>query len=503
MLIISIATALIFSRFTTASTASLTDKQCEALKAVGLGHRLILPNDTDYNVEVNSWWAKNSRQKADCFVLPHTSHELSIALTSLVNSCSSESDWNIAIRSGGHSATGSSSTTNGVTIDLSYLNHTSYDAETNIASIGPGGRWQYVYADLIKYGITVAGGRDGDVGVGGFLLGGGNSYYSGRTGFGCDSVINFEVVLANGTIINANQTANADLWQTLKGGSSNFGVVTRFDMEALPAPDIFSDTRFLTFDYSDALVDAVVEFANSDEKIADDAFFMFLSHQTTVSPDIFAAGIHVNTQGVTDSKTPFDKVTALPAFYNSTIVEDIAEAAFGSQVQSGAWSYGLTLTFDNDPRIAYRCAELHTELVESLKTLMAPEDFFTQMFLQPLPSYRWPLGEQHGGNVLGLDDLTNNALLYTAGVGILTDGAPLEAAHAQLKVMAAQIADFAKSVQGDMDFIYLNYADIDQDPLSTYGAANIEFMRDVAAKYDPMGVFQTRVSGGYKISHVA
>lgn len=94
------------------------------------------------------------------------------------------------MRSGGHSSTGSSSTVNGVTIDLSYLNTTSYNDETNIASIGPGGRWQTVYADLVKYGITVAGGRDGDVGVGGFLLGGGNSYYSGRTGFGCDSVVN-------------------------------------------------------------------------------------------------------------------------------------------------------------------------------------------------------------------------------------------------------------------------------------------------------------------------
>lgn len=224
-----------------------------------------------------------------------------------------------------------------MTIDLSHLNSTSYNPQTNIASIGPGGRWQNVYADLVKYGITVTGGRDGDVGVGGFLLGGGNSYYSGRTGFGCDSVVNFEVVLANGTIINANQTANVDLWQVLKGGSSNFGIVTRFDMEALPAPDILRDTRFLTFDYSNSMVDAVVGFANSDKSLADDAFFMFLSHDTQFSTEIFAAGVHVNTQGVTNNTTPFDGVKALPAFYNVTTVQTIAEAASESKVQSGAW----------------------------------------------------------------------------------------------------------------------------------------------------------------------
>lgn len=44
---------------------------------------------------------------------------------------------------------------------------------------------------------------------------------------------NFEVVLSNGTITNANSASNTDLFTALKGGSSNFGVVTRFDMKAI------------------------------------------------------------------------------------------------------------------------------------------------------------------------------------------------------------------------------------------------------------------------------
>ncbi|KAI1118681.1 FAD-binding domain-containing protein [Nemania sp. NC0429] len=479
-----------------------TAPPCEALTDAGLGDRLISPDDVAYDGEVNSWWAKNSRQRADCFILPRTPDEVATTLKTLISIGNCGHQLEIAVRSGGHSATGSSSTTRGVTIDLSHLNSTHYNPKTNIASIGPGGRWQDVYADLIKHGITVTGGRDGDVGVGGFLLGGGNSYYSGRTGFGCDSVVNFEVVLANGTIINANRAANADLWQVLKGGTNNFGIVTRFDMEALPAPDILRDTRFLASEHSDAMVDAVVGFAGSDKSLADDAFFMFLSHDTHISAEIFVAGVHVNTQGVVNNTTPFDGVRALPAFYNDTRVQTIAEAAAGSKVQSGAWSYVLTLTFDNDPRIARRCVELHAEFVASLEGLMAPEDFYTQMFLQPLPSYRWPIGRQQGGNILGLDYLENNALLYTAGFGVWVDSAPLETAHKELKAMAAKVADFAKSVQGDMDFIYLNYAGSEQDPLGTYGASNVKIMKDVAAKFDPTGVFQTRVAGGFKISHV-
>lgn len=45
-----------------------------------------------------------------------------------------------------------------------------------------------------------------------------------------DNVQNFEVVLANGSIVNANAELNSDLFQALKGSSGNLGIVTRFDM---------------------------------------------------------------------------------------------------------------------------------------------------------------------------------------------------------------------------------------------------------------------------------
>lgn len=51
-------------------------------------------------------------------------------------------------------------------------------------------------------------------------------------------------------------------------------------------------------------------------------------------------------------------------------------------------------------------------------------------------------------------------------------------------------------------FRYLNYSDISQDPLRTYGESNVKQMKEVAVKYDPIGIFQTRVPGGFKISDV-
>jgi FAD/FMN-containing dehydrogenase len=65
------------------------------------------------------------------------------------------------------------------------------------------------------------------VGTGGFLTGGGNSYYAGLYGMACDNVANFELVLANGDVLHANAKSHSDLWTALKGGSGNFGIVTR------------------------------------------------------------------------------------------------------------------------------------------------------------------------------------------------------------------------------------------------------------------------------------
>jgi hypothetical protein len=117
----------------------------------------------------------------------------------------------------------------GVTIDLQGLNTIQVSNDTSTASVGPGARWGEVYREVEQFSRVVAGGRVGTVGVGGLTLGGGISSFSPRYGWTCDTVKNFEVVLANGTVTNANERENPDLLHALRGGSNNFGVVTCID----------------------------------------------------------------------------------------------------------------------------------------------------------------------------------------------------------------------------------------------------------------------------------
>lgn len=59
----------------------------------------------------------------------------------------------------------------------------------------------------------------------------------------------------------------------------------------------------------------------------------------------------------------------------------------------------------------------------------------------------------------------------------------------------------AKKLGTNDDFVYLNFAGGFQNPLQSYGSESLEFMRSVAQKYDPSGVFQKLVPGGFKLDN--
>jgi hypothetical protein len=70
------------------------------------------------------------------------------------------------------------------------------------------------------------------------------SYFSYDRGFVCDDVVNYEVVLASGEVINANAKTNEDLFAALKGGGNNFGIVTRFDLRIFSLGQMWGGKTF-------------------------------------------------------------------------------------------------------------------------------------------------------------------------------------------------------------------------------------------------------------------
>ncbi len=95
-----------------------------------------------------------------------------------------------------------------------------------IATIGAGVRWGAVVAAAAELGLAPITGSSTNVGVVGYILGGGLGPLARSHGFSSDYLRGATVVLASGEVVHASSTENADLFWALRGGKGGFGVVT-------------------------------------------------------------------------------------------------------------------------------------------------------------------------------------------------------------------------------------------------------------------------------------
>lgn len=158
---------------------------------------------------------------SSCIVLPADKHEVAKALRIIT-----ALKVPFAVRSGGHNPNRgwASAGENAILIDMNRVCDVVLSQDKKTVEIGPGNRWQKVYETLHGSGVSVIGGRTGDVGIGGLILGGGFPSFSSEYGLACDNVRSFEVVLSDSSIVNASLTENPDLFWALKGGGCNFGM---------------------------------------------------------------------------------------------------------------------------------------------------------------------------------------------------------------------------------------------------------------------------------------
>jgi alkanesulfonate monooxygenase SsuD/methylene tetrahydromethanopterin reductase-like flavin-dependent oxidoreductase (luciferase family) len=144
----------------------------------------------------------------------------------------SHADLPLAVRSGGHGISGRSTNDGGIVIDLSRMNTIEVlDESTRRVRIEPGARWMDVAAALAPYGWALGSGDYGGVGVGGLATAGGIGWLSREHGLTIDHLRAVEMVLADGSLVHANDEENADLFWAVRGAGANFGIVTSFEFE--------------------------------------------------------------------------------------------------------------------------------------------------------------------------------------------------------------------------------------------------------------------------------
>ena len=122
-------------------------------------------------------------------------------------------------------------------------------------------------------------------------------------------------------------------------------------------------------------------------------------------------------------------------------------------------------------------------------------EFNCHVAFQPIPVlYR---KNAAGKNILGLDDYPHDAIMMQASASVMTSDLR-DWARPLIRNLIEEVKAFAGEDRL-CPWLYMNYAESDQDVLESYGSRNMERMRDAAAKYDPDGVFAKLCPGGFKL----
>ncbi|RSL53734.1 hypothetical protein CEP54_010228 [Fusarium duplospermum] len=385
-----------------------TGLRCRTL-AEALPRGVAYPDTAQYAISNTYWSTRQSALEPSCFVLPASAAEVSEVLKTLTNLRTP-----CTVRAGGHTLfPGGSNIEDGVTIDFRLLNEISISKDRSTVSVGPGQHWVNASTVLDRHGLAVVSGRSPDVGVAGVLLGGGISFLSGRRGWACDNVQNYQVVLASGDIINANPKQHKDLYWALRGGGgSSFGIVTRFDLDAYELDEFWGEQNFWPGTQNRTVLDAFTKIARERLQIDQDAHVWFFLGYLGAGDTPAVTGTfswHLDYTNPDETPEIFEELRKLPG---QIINETVATTMAGHNRLQGApygerWRWWTTTIADGKGGDAFlgEILKLWQRFTDDLSAAAKVEgcEVGPGLIIQAITSPTREAMKKRGGNALGLE----------------------------------------------------------------------------------------------------
>ncbi|KAL4995934.1 hypothetical protein BDV10DRAFT_202734 [Aspergillus recurvatus] len=471
--------------------------------------KVFVQGSSDYELQRQIPWSMDCWLSPLIIITPLTSQHVAAALSLCVFFRTK-----FSVRGGGRlNHPGANSNDGGVVISLVEFNQLQLSTDKRTAYIGVGLRWLDVYKALEPHGLAIAGGRVPKVGVPGLILGAGISFQNSQYGIGAMGVVNYEIVLADSRIINANAHENPDLFWALKGGGPNFGssnpltslspfsarqapsnnsshTRNRNETEMLTVPNhIWCKARVYPLTAYDSLIASLMQYHDAIES-NDKATLIWYSNDTAIllvlvycSPDFESADGKNSSAPAPAVFGPFLDMPSLQSLVAQGVrtVYDLAQG-IADVVSTEAKLYEFR-TMSSHPSLKLYKA-IDQARAEQTASLYDVEGIPITAVFQPMSSLAM---QKSADSPLGLDPVGQQWFLAMGECKHSTD-------EARVRDAIKKIVDIAESTAREdvvwLRYKYTNYAARDQDALGSYGAKNVERLKEIASRYDPKSVFQ-------------
>ena len=222
----------------------LTDPQTERVPdpietlRLRLRGELIQPGDKTYDAARTVYWSSVDRRPA---LIVRAVDEIDVMAAV---DYARETSTPLAVRSGGHGFAGHGLVDGGIVVDLSGMKSMRIDPARRTARVQPGLTWGEYAEQAQAYGLATTSGDVHSVGVGGLTVGGGIGWMVRKYGLTVDHLLSVDIVTADGRLLRASADEHPDLFWAVRGGGSNFGIITSLEFRLEPAGTILGGGVF-------------------------------------------------------------------------------------------------------------------------------------------------------------------------------------------------------------------------------------------------------------------
>ncbi|KAF1847366.1 FAD-binding domain-containing protein [Cucurbitaria berberidis CBS 394.84] len=473
-------------------------KTCQALQQK-YGSKVALKRSQHCETVAAENWSMAAQLSPGCVFEPANKEDVAGGLAIVV-----KYKTKFAVRGGGHMPVpGASNIDDGVLFSMTNLNKMQLTQNQTVAQLDPGLRWLEVYNWISTFGLGVAGGRFAPVGVSGLLLGGGISFFGSRIGWASNQLANLEVVLANSTIVNANANENPDLFWALKGGSNNFGIVTRFDVKTFPLGQLYGGQSTYESRHLAAIMDAAASYSivgggSDDIDSAITPSIQVVPATGAINPLLI--GYRVGSE---NKPAAFANFSRIPTLSTTNGIHETLASALGLTIATGDRNQRqlfMAIGTKAGPDSVRMTNETFWKTLKDMPKLANVQNLTLTMSPQLLSKHFLETARASGGDPMDFEPGNQGVLMNLIG-SAWDHEEDDELVYKYSKYFLDTLVKKSKAKGLYYPVVYINDASLSEKPFKTFGkdGSSLKRLKQIRNRYDSQPVFQKLLPGGFKL----